>query len=254
LFGGLENVAYNRNRKNADIRFYEFGNIYRFDEEKRNEENPTAQYSEETHLGLWLSGNSIANSWAHPTEKSTVYHLKAYTENILARLGISLSAVTYVPFKNEIFSAALSITEKNKEVGILGIVSKKILKQSEIDDEVFFAELNWTALMKSIRKNKITYAEISKFPEVKRDFALLVDKSVPFADIERVARKNEKKLLKSVSLFDVYEGKNLPEGKKSYAVNFVLQDEEKTLNEKQIETVMNKIQTALETDLGAQLR
>ncbi len=254
LFGGLENVAYNRNRKNADIRFYEFGNVYRFDEAKKNEENPTAQYSEATHLGLWLSGNTISNNWAHADEKSTVYHLKAYVENVLVRLGITLSNVTYVPFKNEIFSSALSITEKNKEIGVLGIVSKKVLKQAEIDSEVFFAELNWTALMKSIRKNKITYTEISKFPEVKRDFALLVDKSVAFADIERVAKKNEKKLLKSVSLFDVYEGKNLPEGKKSYAVNFVLQDEEKTLNDKQIETVMKKIQTALEGELGAQLR
>jgi phenylalanyl-tRNA synthetase beta chain len=254
LFGGLENVAYNRNRKNADIRFYEFGNVYRFDEAKKNEENPTAQYSEATHLGLWVSGNTISNNWAHADEKVTVYHLKAYVENVLVRLGITLSNVTYVSFKNEIFSEALGITEKNKEIGILGIVSKKVLKQAEIDSEVFFAELNWTALMKSIRKNKITYAEISKFPEVKRDFALLVDKSVAFADIERVAKKNEKKLLKSVSLFDVYEGKNLPEGKKSYAVNFVLQDEEKTLNEKQIETVMKKIQTALEGELGAQLR
>lgn len=254
LFGGLENVAYNRNRKNSDIRFYEFGNVYRFDQEKTSEEIPTAQYSEETHLGLWLSGNTIANNWAHTTEKSTVYHLKGYVENILARLGISLASVTYLPFKNEIFGAALSIVEKNKEIGILGIVSKNVLKQAEIDDNVFFAELNWNALMKSIRKNKITYAEISKYPEVKRDFALLVDKAILFADIEKVAKKNEKKLLKNVSLFDVYEGKNLPEGKKSYAVNFVLQDEEKTLNDKQIEAVMSKIQKALETELGAQLR
>lgn len=254
LFGGLENVSYNRNRRNSDIRLYEFGNVYRFDEEKRNEEIPTAQYSEETHLGLWLSGNAVSNNWAHANEKMTVYHLKGYVENVLTRLGISLQAVTYVPFKNEIFSAALSIVEKNKEIGIFGIVSKKTLKQAEIDDDVFFSELNWTALMKSIRKNKITYSDISKFPEVKRDFALLVDKAVSFAEIEKVAKKNEKKLLKSVSLFDVYDGKNLPEGKKSYAVNFVLQDEEKTLNDKQIEAVMAKIQKAMETELGAQLR
>ncbi len=254
LFGGLENIAYNRNRRNSDIRFYEFGNVYRFDEEKKSEENPTAQYSEAAHLGMWLSGNTISTNWAHANEKATVYHLKAYVENVLVRLGISLQNVTYVPFNNEVYSAALSIVEKNKEIGLLGIVSKKILKQAEIDDDVFFAQLNWDLMMKSIRKNKITYAEISKFPEVKRDFALLVDKSVAFADIERVAKKSEKKLLKSVSLFDVYEGKNLPEGKKSYAVNFVLQDEEKTLNDKQIEAVMSKIQKALETELGAQLR
>lgn len=254
LYGGLENIAYNRNRKNADIRFYEYGNVYRFDENKKNEENPTAQYGEEFHLGLWLSGNFTSNNWAQPVEKVSVYHLKAYVENILARLGIPQQNITYVPFNNEIYSAALSITEKNKEIGVFGIVSKKVLKLAEIDTDVYFAELNWTAIMKSIRKNKITFADISKYPEVKRDFALLVDKSVAFSDIQRIAAKTEKKILKQVSLFDVYEGKNLPEGKKSYAVNFVLQDEEKTLNDKQIEAVMSKIQSALEKELGAQLR
>ncbi len=254
LFGGLENVAYNRNRRNGDVRFYEFGNVYRFDAQKAEDQTATAPYAEAFHLGLWMSGNTIAGNWAHTTEKATIYHLKGQVENILVRLGISLQSVSYVPLKNEIFASALTIVEKNKEIGVLGILSKKILKQSEIDADVFFAELNWDALMKSIRKHKITYADVPKYPEVKRDFALLVDKAVTFADIERVAKKSEKKILKSVSLFDVYEGKNLPDGKKSYAANFVLQDEERTLTDKQIEAVMKKIQTSLENELSAQLR
>ncbi len=256
LHGGLESISYNRNRQNPDIKFYEFGNCYFFDASKKTEDDNLKEYSEEFHLGLWLSGNSVSNSWATPDEKTSVYQLKAYVENILTRLGIPSSRFEYAQFSNEIYSAALDIQAKGKgkSLGTLGVISKKWLKAHDINADVYFAELNWDMLMKEIRKHTITYADISKFPAVKRDLALLLDKNILFDQIEKVAYKAERKLLKEISLFDVYEGKNLPEGKKSYAVNFVLQDEEKTLNDKQIDAVMSKIQKSLEDELGAKLR
>ncbi len=256
LYGGLESIAHNRNRQNSDIRFYEFGNCYYYDADKKVEGENLREYAEDFRLGLWISGNSIDNSWAAANEKSSVYQLKAYVENVLTRLGIPSSRYDYVQTSNEIFSAAIDIQAKGKgkSLGILGIVNKKTLKALDINTEVYFAELNWDSLMKEIRKHSITYSEISKFPAVKRDLALLLDKNILFDQIEKIAYKTERKLLKDVSLFDVYEGKNLPEGKKSYAVNFVLQDDEKTLNDKQIDAIMQKIQKSLESELGAQLR
>ncbi|MDR2948424.1 MAG: phenylalanine--tRNA ligase subunit beta [Prevotella sp.] len=256
LYGGLESIAYNRNHQSPNTKFYEFGNCYFYNADKKTEGEILKEYNEEFHLGLWLSGNSINNSWAAVDEKSSVYQLKAYVENILNRLGIPASRYDYVQLSNEMFSTAIDIQAKGKgkSLGILGIVNKKLLKVQDINAEVYFAELNWDALMKEIKKHSITYTEISKFPAVKRDLALLLDKNILFDQVERIAFKAERKLLKGVSLFDVYEGKNLPEGKKSYAVNFVLQDDEKTLNDKQIDAIMQKIQKSLESELGAQLR
>lgn len=256
LFGGLESIAYNRNRQNSDIRFYEFGNCYYFDAGKKVEGENLKEYAEEFHLGIWLSGNSISNSWASQDEKSSVYQLKAYVENVLTRLGISEGRYDYIQFSNELYSAALDIQAKGKgkSLGTIGIVSKKTLKSFDINTDVYFAELNWNALMKEIKKHAVTASDISKYPAVKRDLALLLDKNISFDQIEKVANKAERKLLKGMSLFDVYEGKNLPEGKKSYAVNFILQDDEKTLNDKQIDAIMKKIQASLEDELGARLR
>ena len=255
IYGGLESIAYNRNRKNADIKFYEFGNCYYYDASKKVEGDNLREYTEELHLGLWLSGNNISGSWAAADEKTSVYQLKAYVENLLLRLGIPAGKYMYTQFSNYIYSAGLNIeTKAGRRLGTLGIVNKKLLKVQDINTEVYFAELIWDALMKEIKKHAITYSEISKFPAVERDFALLLDKKVLFEEIENIAYKADRKLLKKVSLFDVYEGKNLPEGKKSYAVKFILQDDEKTLNDKQIDAIMKKIQTLLETELGAQLR
>ena len=255
LFGGLESAEHNMKRRRGNIRFYEFGNCYQYDETKKKEGETLAGFSEDYRLGIWLAGNRVENSWAHPNEKTTVYELKAYVENVLSRLGLNLGKLVFGVLTDDIYSAGLSImTQSGRRLGSLGIVSKKILKAMDIDVEVYFAELSWTALMKETKKNKVTYAEISKFPAVKRDLALLLDKSVAFADIEKIAGESERKLLKSVTLFDVYEGKNLPAGKKSYAVSFYLQDDNKTLNDKQIDAIMKKIQTNLEQKLGAQLR
>ncbi len=255
LFGGLESIAYNRNRKNVDLKLYEFGNCYFFDADKKKEEETLAEYDEEFHLGLWLSGNKISNSWIHSEEDSSIYDLKAYVENVLARFGVSSKRIVYSQYSDELFSAGLSIqTMSGRKLGVLGIVDKKINKKFDIDVPVYFAELNWKLILKEVKKHQVTFSEISKFPAVRRDLALLVDKSVSFAEIEKIAIDTDKKLLKEVALFDVYEGKNLPEGKKSYAVSFVLQDTEKTLNDKQIDAIMKKIQSNLEQKLGAVLR
>lgn len=253
LHGGLESVAYNRNRKNTAIKFYEFGNCYFFDQTKKSEDNILKEYSEDFRLGLWLSGNTITDSWAATEEKSSVYQLKAYVENILIKLGLQ-GKYSFEQISNEMYSAGLVIKTRNRELGTLGVVDKKILKKHDIAVEVYFAELSWVELMKEIKKHEVTFSDISKFPTVERDFALLLDKNITFAQIEDIAYKADKKLLKKVQLFDVYEGKNLPEGKKSYAVKFYIQDEEKTLNDKQIDAIMQKIQKSLEQQLGAQLR
>ena len=255
LFGGLESIEHNVKRKNGNIRFFEFGNCYDYNVEKKREDATLAEFSEDYRLGLWVCGDRVENSWAHADEKATVYELKAYVENILIRLGVNLKKVIFGNLSNDIYSTGVSITTTSgRELGTFGIVNRKICKAMDIDFEVYYAELSWTLLMKETKKNKVTFSEISKFPAVKRDLALLLDKSVQFAEIEKIAEESERKLLKEVSLFDVYEGKNLPAGKKSYAVSFYLQDETKTLNDKQIDAIMQKIRKNLESKLGASLR
>ena len=255
LFGGLETVEHNAKRKNGNIRFFEFGNCYDYNIDHKKEGETLAEFSEDYRLGLWVSGSRVDNNWAHPNEKSSVYELKAYVENILVRLGVNLQKVIFGNLANDIYSAGLSITTSSgRQLGTMGIVSPKICKELDIETDVYYAELSWTLLMKEIKKSKVTFSEISKFPAVKRDLALLLEKNVQFAEIEKIATESERKLLKDVALFDVYEGKNLPAGKKSYAVSFYLQDEGKTLNDKQIDAIMKKIQTNLEQKLGAQLR
>ncbi|MBQ8593504.1 MAG: phenylalanine--tRNA ligase subunit beta, partial [Bacteroidaceae bacterium] len=255
LFGGLESIMHNANRKNADLKFFEFGNCYFYDEERKNPEKVLAAYSEKYMLGLFITGKRVNNSWAHPNEDSSFYELKAHVLNIFTRLGLKMGAVVFGTLSNDIFANALTVqTRGGKLLATLGIITKKIQRAFDIDNEVYYAELNWKELMKAIRNQKVSYSEISKYPAVKRDLALLIDKQVLFADIEKIAYESEKKLLKEVSLFDVYEGKNLEAGKKSYAVSFVLQDETQTLNDKQIDKIMGKIIANLENKLQAKLR
>ena len=255
LFGGLESIQHNANRKNADLKFFEFGNCYHFNAEKRNPEKVLAAYSEELHLGLWITGKRVSNSWAHPDENTSVYELKAYVLNILRRLGVNFGGLVFGNLTDDIYSVAISVhTRGGKLLATFGVLHKKIQKAFDIDNEVYYADLNWKELMKAIKNNTVAYKEISKFPAVKRDLALLIDKKVQFAEIEKIAYETDKKLLKSVELFDVYEGKNLEAGKKSYAVSFMLQDENATLNDKQIDKVMQKLIANLQNKLDAKLR
>ena len=255
LFGGLESIVRNANRKNSNLRLFEFGNCYRFNPEKKNVEDPIKAYTEEYHLGLWVTGKRVEGSWAHPDEDSSFYELKAYVANILARVGVPEGVLVGGKNNNDAFAKGLTLSSRGgKKVVDMGIVCHKLQHQFDIANTVYYADINWTALMKVIQKSSVHFKEISKFPSVSRDLALLIDKSVEFEQIEQIARQTEKKILKKVELFDVYEGKNLPEGKKSYAVNFILQDEQKTLNDKQIDAIMKKLIHNLTTKLNAELR
>lgn len=255
LFGGLESIEYNVKRQNGNLRFFEFGNVYKFDPERKNADNPMAAYKEDFHLALWLTGKRVENSWAHANEDSSYHELDAYVKNILCRIGAQPGMLVRKKSANDIFAAGITIENRGgKQLIEMGVLSKKVLKNADINTPVYYAELNWTALMKLVSKNRVLYSEISKYPAVSRDLALLVDNGVEFAQIEQIARQTEKKLLKSVELFDVYEGKNLPAGKKSYAVNFILQDETKTLNDKMIDAIMQKLIANLTKQLGAELR
>ena len=204
LFGGLESVEHNAKRKNGNIRFFEFGNCYDYNIDHKKEGETLAEFSEDYRLGLWVSGSRVDNNWAHPNEKSSVYELKAYVENILVRLGVNLQKVIFGNLANDIYSAGLSITTSSgRQLGTMGIVSPKICKELDIETDVYYAELSWTLLMKEIKKSKVTFSEISKFPAVKRDLALLLEKNVQFAEIEKIATESERKLLKDVALFEI---------------------------------------------------
>lgn len=255
LFGGLESIAHNVNRKSKNLRFFETGNCYYYNSKKHTADHLLNAYSQAHFVGLWLTGNHIEGSWAHANEATSVYQLKAYVMNILVRLGYELGGMRIGQGSNDIFAKSLSVSDRNGKVLVeLGLVAKAITSRFDIDQEVYYAEINWSMLTKKLQKNTVSFKEISKYPAVSRDLALLIDKNVEFAQIEQIARNSEKKLLKKVELFDVYEGDNLPEGKKSYAVNFVLQDETKTMNDKQTDAIMKKIVANLEKQLGAVLR
>lgn len=264
LFGGLESIQRNANRKNADLKFYEFGNCYHYNAQKIADRqakdphwtyDPLYAYSEEPHLALWLTGNKTAQSWVQKEEKTSFYTLHAYVNNVLRRLGVNIANCTLEPLENELCADGMTIKAPNgKQIGFMGIVNGKLLKAFDIDNPVYYADLDWNMLLKLNKQYKPVINDLPKFPEVKRDFALLVDKSVKFADLAKAALAAEKKLLKAVNLFDVYEGKNLEAGKKSYALSFILQDTENTLKDKQIEAIMAKLLKTFEEKFGAKLR
>jgi phenylalanine--tRNA ligase, beta subunit len=257
LFGGLQTIAHNINHKQRNLRFFEFGNCYtrRAEGASTEADRPLKGFEEEHRLGLWLSGTRTENSWLHADEQTSVYELKAYVENILRRLGVDEKKTVRRTFSNEIYSSGMTIeTAAGRTLATFGIVDRRIARQADIDTEVSFAELSWTALMKETRQATTVFSEIPKFPEVRRDLALLVDTAVTFAQIEQTAAETDRKLLRRVVLFDVYEGKNLPAGKKSYAVSFYLQDAERTLTDRRIDDLMAKLRRNLESKLGAQLR
>ena len=259
LFGGLESIARNVNRKNSDLRLYEFGNCYHYKSNpaalEHNPTNPLIEYTEEPHLGIWLTGNKTMQSWVAKEEKASFYQLRAFVNNIFIRLGVDLAKTKMEPLHSELYDNGLIIYAPNgKQIATIGIVAYTIRKQFDIDQEVFYADLDWNQLMRQNKQYKAVINDLPKYPEVKRDFALLVDKSVQFADLARAAFETEKKLLKHVYLFDVYEGKNLEAGKKSYALSFILQDENNTLKDSQIENIMTRLQKTFEEKFNATLR
>lgn len=253
LFGGLESLIRNINRQNSDLKFYEFGNCYRFRPEERSD-NPLSAYTETMHLGLWLTGNNRTQSWLRSDEPTSFYDLKAYVQNIFHRLGIAADNVQTSDYNNELLQNGLLLSLNKRAVAVLGIVAQPVLRRFDINQPVYYADLTWQPLIDASAKRQILYHDIPRFPEVKRDLSMLVDGTVSFADIERVARTTERNLLTRINLFDVYENKLLEVGKKSYAVSFYLQDREKTLTDKQIDSIMQRLIDAFAKQLGATLR
>ncbi|MCQ2348806.1 MAG: phenylalanine--tRNA ligase subunit beta [Paludibacteraceae bacterium] len=271
LFGGLESIQRNVNRKRGDLKMYEFGHCYHFNKvdnaqcTMHDEFEPIQQYSEEQHLGIWVTGNKTSLSWVGKPETTSFYQLHAYVNNILRRLGVNINKLVLEPAVMpegetccgivKCFSDGLVIKQPNGTIlGYMAIVDSKLCKQFDITTPVYYADLYWEQLLKANKQYKPVIEDLPKFPEVERDFALLVDKQVLFADLEKAAKEVERKLLKGVSLFDVYEGKNLEEGKKSYALRFILQDKEDTLKDKQIENIMSRLQKTFEEKFNAKLR
>ncbi len=254
LFGGLENISRNINHRHPNLKFYEFGNCYTYNPNNKSEDNYSA-YSESFHLGIWITGNKYNDSWISGNAESTVYELKAYFVNILERLGIKVEKLKTESTNNELLSNGLVYkTRKGVELGFFGIVSNKAKKLTNVEADVYYADLNWKNVLEEVAKQRLNYQDPAKYPEVRRDFAFLLDENITFGEIEKIAYQTEPRLLKKVSLFDVYQGKNLEKGKKSYAVNFVLQDKNKTLTDKMIDAVMSKIRKQIEKNLGATLR
>ena len=254
LFNMLEAVELNANRRNGDLCLYEFGNCYFYDESKRSEENRLAAYSEEYRLSIAVTGVATPQSWDSKPVKASFFTLRAVAEKLLRRFGIDIYALKTEPLESDLFSEGLSMSLNGKELLQIGSVAVKIRRMTDVKQEVYYLEMNFEALAKSTKKLKIVAEELSKFPEVKRDLALLVDKQVTFAALRDAAFAAERKLLKSVSLFDVYEGDKLPEGKKSYALSFILEDKTRTLDDKTIERVMSNLTRQFEQRCSAQVR
>ena len=257
LYSGLECIARNINYKIHDQKLYEFGRSYVKTDEATNQELPvTKRFNETEHVSIFLTGNMTPESWKMKPAESDFFYLKAYVMTILQRMRVNMGRVEVVPTQYKFFAEGLDIVLKDskKLLGTLGTLGRETLKRMDIKQPVFYADLNWTLLLKGYPTKEVQYQEVAKFPEVRRDLALILKKDVTFAAIEQAAMQCEKKLLKRVSLFDVYEGKGIADGFKSYAVSFILQDKDKTLNDKQIEATMAKIQKTLETQLGAKIR
>ena len=255
LFGGLESLARNINRKNANLRMYEFGDLYHFNADTDNSEVALAPYTEHQALGIWLTGNNHGDNWADAVRPLSVYDLKAAVENIFRRLGISEKELVVEQTESDLLAPALSYKNRGgKLVGELGVVNAEVAKKFDVEQEVYFAQFNWNVLCRIAAKKDVKYHDLPKTLPVRRDLALLVDTAVSYEQIKRVVEQSERKLLKSVTLFDVYEGKHLEAGKKSYAIAIFLQDDQKTLQDKQIEAVMKKVVTNLQKEVGAQLR
>ena len=242
LFSGLEAVSYNINRRNGDLKLFEFGKTYH---------KLPSGYDEQKHLTLFVSGNRNEESWTNPQKPSDFFLFKGYVNSVLERLGIS--KIQNKPFESDVFAEGIAIASGNDTIVEFGTVKKSILKHFDIKQEVFYADFNWNLILKLIG-SKIKFTDITKYPEVRRDLALLLDKNIAFDAIYNLSRQTEKSLLKNINLFDVYEGKNLPEGKKSYAISFTLQDNSKTLTDEQIDKIMTKLQKNFENELGASLR
>ncbi len=253
LFGGLECIAWNANRQNKDLMLYEFGNCY-FSKGTELKDQPVRNYREEEHLGLFITGAIAPENWTMEKKSASFFFLKSAAENILNRLGFLIPRLQINTLQNELYSEGISYSDNNKILLELGNVSPFFLNKFEVDNPVYYADFDWGAVFSKYNRHQVVFEELPKFPSVRRDLAIVIDKQVKFRQIEELAFKTERKILREIGLFDVYEGKGIQEGKKSYAVSFILRDDSHTLTDKQIDKTMQKLVTSFERELGAQLR
>ncbi|MEG2554535.1 MAG: phenylalanine--tRNA ligase subunit beta [Odoribacter sp.] len=252
LFGGLEVIAYNCNRKNSNLRLFEFGKAYTF--HAKEGENHLKQYKEEDKLALFISGNKTLASWNSQEQKTDFFHIKAYSEMLLSRLGFQPNSLNMEECSEDIYREGIAYTLNGRHIATIGMLSQKVLKKTDIEQAVYYAEFSWENLLKAVKNHQVAFVPMPKFPAVKRDLALLLDKKITFKEVRDLALRTDKNLLKAVHLFDVYEGEKLGVDKKSYAVSFILQDDEKTLTDKQIDKIMNKLIGSYQHLLGAEIR
>jgi phenylalanyl-tRNA synthetase beta chain len=254
LFSGLESISYNMNRRMADLKFYEFGNVYRYVSSQSASNDVTRKYTEHKKLSIYVTGSQHGESWYLPSVKTDYHFLKSLVFAALRKTGISIQKLMATPVDNRLFAEGEAFSINNKPLLSIGRLNTGMLKQFDIKQDVFYAELDWSTLLREIRPDSVKFSEISRYPEVRRDLALLLDKSVKFSDIEALANRNGKGILRSVNLFDVYEGDKIEAGKKSYAVSFTMQDDQKTLTDKDIEKLMKRLAEVFEKELGAVIR
>jgi phenylalanyl-tRNA synthetase beta chain len=255
LFGGLETIQYNANRQHPDLRLFEFGNCYNFHVD-RGTRNPLEKYQEEFILSLFITGKRTEPNWATKEESASFYLLKAYLENLFIKLGLEINTFQVAPIaaKSDVFTAGLAYQRNNLPIAEIAVIKQTLLKSFDLRNDVFYAEVYWENLMKARGDHKVKNAELPKFPEVRRDLALLLDKSVTFEQIREIAAKTERKLLTRINLFDIYEGEQIEKNKKSYAVSFILQDQEATLTDERIDRIMKRLMEAYQKELSAEIR
>jgi phenylalanyl-tRNA synthetase beta chain len=254
LFSGLESISYNLNRRMADLKFYEFGNVYNFVPAQSANNDVTRKYSERKKLSIYVTGSQQGESWYMPSGKTDYHFLKSFVFAAVRKTGINLQKLTANAIDNHLFAEGESFSINQKPLLNIGRLNSGILKQFDIKQEVFYAEVDWSTLLREVKPDSVKFSEISRYPEVRRDLALLLDKSVKFSDIETLANRNGKGILRSVNLFDVYEGEKIEAGKKSYAVSFTMQDDQKTLTDNDIEKLMKRLADVFEKELGAVIR
>jgi phenylalanyl-tRNA synthetase beta chain len=251
LYGALESLSYNINRKINDLKMFEFGRVYCLSD---SADEPLHGYHEEAHLSLLVTGLSKPENWNHTESQSDLYYLRGVIEAFLVRLGVPFRSWTQKVLSNELFSQALLMTDRNDQIGIAGVLSGPLLKSFDLKQPVFYADLNWTAILTKVPSAPVTFSGVPRFPEVRRDLALVVDQSVTFAQLEELAINTERKLLRRIGLFDVYEGEKVGAGKKSYAMSFILRDDNKTLTDQEIEKCIARLLKAFSEKFDVRLR
>jgi phenylalanyl-tRNA synthetase beta chain len=254
LFSGLESISHNLNRRMADLKFYEFGNVYKYNSSQAESNDVTRKYSEIKKISIYITGNQQSESWYMPDRKTDYHFMKSLVFALLRKTGVGLHKLLSAEVDSRLFAEGEAFSINNKPLVSMGRLSAGLLKQFDVKQDVFYAEIDWSTLLRQVQPDGVKFSDISRFPEVRRDLALLLDRDIKFTDIETLAYKNGKGILRAVNLFDVYEGDKIEAGKKSYAVSFTMQDDQKTLTDADIEKLMKRLAEVFEKELGAVIR